>query len=103
MQPKYFGARRLIMGFLPKISDNKRGPIINISLIGVLSNAPRFSAHVASKSALDSFAACAASEFVDKKISTTCRLLAQRIALRDNAQDSVGASGARKRVSEAMG
>ncbi len=70
---------------------------------GIINSFDRFHDFDASKSALDSFAACAASEFVDKKISTTCRLLAQRIALRDNAQDSVGASGARKRVSEAMG
>src|SRR5208282_6513569 len=39
--------------------------------IGVLSNAPRFSAYVASKSALDSFSACAASEFVDKGVDFT--------------------------------
>src|ERR1700687_3140805 len=71
MQLNYFGALRLIMGFLPKMIENKRGQIINISSIGVLSNAPRFSAYVASKSALDSFAACAASEFVDKGISFT--------------------------------
>ena len=37
----------------------------------MLSNAPRFSAYVASKSALDSFAACAASEFLDKGINFT--------------------------------
>jgi NAD(P)-dependent dehydrogenase (short-subunit alcohol dehydrogenase family) len=71
-----------------RCGDN-RGQIINISSIGVLSNAPRFSAYVTPKSALDSFAACAASEFVDKRISTTCRLLAQRMALRDNARDDV--------------
>ena len=71
MQLNYFGALRLIMGFLPKMIENKRGQIINISSIGVLSNAPRFSAYVASKSALDSFAACAASEFVDKGINFT--------------------------------
>ena len=71
MQLNYFGALRLIMGFLPKMIENKRGHIINISSIGVLSNAPRFSAYVASKSALDSFAACAASEFLDKGISFT--------------------------------
>ena len=61
MQLNYFGALRLIMGFLPKMLERKRGHIINISSIGVLSNAPRFSAYVASKSALDSFSACAAS------------------------------------------
>ena len=71
MQLNYFGALRLIMGFLPKMIEKKRGHIINISSIGVLSNAPRFSAYVASKSALDSFSACAASEFLDKGINFT--------------------------------
>jgi short-subunit dehydrogenase len=49
----------------------KQGHVINISSIGVLSNAPRFSAYVASKSALDSFSACAASEFLDKGVNFT--------------------------------
>jgi NAD(P)-dependent dehydrogenase (short-subunit alcohol dehydrogenase family) len=71
MQLNYFGALRLIMGFLPKMIEQKRGHIINISSIGVLSNAPRFSAYVASKAALDSFAACASSEFLDKGINFT--------------------------------
>jgi NAD(P)-dependent dehydrogenase (short-subunit alcohol dehydrogenase family) len=71
MQLNYFGALRLIMGFLPGMVASKRGHIINISSIGVLSNAPRFSAYVASKSALDSFAACAASEFIDKGVDFT--------------------------------
>ncbi len=71
MQLNYFGSLRLIFGFLPKMLEQKRGHIINISSIGVLSNAPRFSAYVASKSALDSFSACAASEFLDKGISFT--------------------------------
>ena len=47
------------------------GHIINISSIGVLSRAPRFSAYVASKSALDAFTECAASEFLDKGIHVT--------------------------------
>ena len=71
MQLNYFGAIRLIMGFLPKMIEAKHGHIINISSIGVLSNAPRFSAYVASKSALDSFSACAASEFLDRNIAFT--------------------------------
>jgi NAD(P)-dependent dehydrogenase (short-subunit alcohol dehydrogenase family) len=71
MQLNYFGALRLIMGFLPGMLHRRRGHVINISSIGVLSNAPRFSAYVASKSALDSFSACAASEFVDKGIVFT--------------------------------
>ncbi|MBK9115613.1 MAG: SDR family oxidoreductase [Betaproteobacteria bacterium] len=71
MQLNYFGALRLIMGFLPKMIEQRQGHIINISSIGVLSNAPRFSAYVASKSALDSFSACASSEFLDKGINFT--------------------------------
>jgi NAD(P)-dependent dehydrogenase (short-subunit alcohol dehydrogenase family) len=71
MQLNYFGALRLIMGFLPKMIEQKRGHIVNISSIGVLSSAPRFSAYVASKSALDSFSACVASELIDKNINFT--------------------------------
>jgi NAD(P)-dependent dehydrogenase (short-subunit alcohol dehydrogenase family) len=71
MQLNYFGALRLILGFLPSMSERRRGHIINISSIGVLSNAPRFSAYVASKAALDAFSRCAASEYADKNISFT--------------------------------
>jgi NAD(P)-dependent dehydrogenase (short-subunit alcohol dehydrogenase family) len=71
MQLNYFGALRLVMGFLPKMLEQRRGQVINISSIGVLTNAPRFSAYVASKSALDSFSACAASEFIDKGVNFT--------------------------------
>ncbi|NNF15194.1 MAG: SDR family oxidoreductase, partial [Gammaproteobacteria bacterium] len=63
MQLNYFGALRLIMEALPGMEARRRGHIINISSIGVLSNAPRFSAYVASKAALDAFTRCAASEF----------------------------------------
>ncbi|MFK7955541.1 MAG: SDR family oxidoreductase [Lysobacterales bacterium] len=71
MQLNYFGALRLIMRSLPHMSKKGTGQIINISSIGVLSNAPRFSAYVASKSALDAFSRCAASEFADVGISFT--------------------------------
>jgi len=71
MQLNYFGALRLLLGFLPRMLEQKSGHIINISSIGVLSNAPRFSAYVASKAAMDAFSACAASEFFDKGISFT--------------------------------
>jgi NAD(P)-dependent dehydrogenase (short-subunit alcohol dehydrogenase family) len=71
MQLNYFGAVRLILAFLPKMVEQKRGHIINISSIGVLSRAPRFSAYVASKSALDAFAECAASEVADKGVHFT--------------------------------
>jgi NAD(P)-dependent dehydrogenase (short-subunit alcohol dehydrogenase family) len=42
-----------------------------VSSIGVLTNAPRFSAYVASKAALESFARCAASEFHDEGVHFT--------------------------------
>jgi len=71
MQLNYFGALRLTMNFLPKMEEQHRGHIINISSIGVLTNAPRFSAYVASKAALDAFSRCAASEFSDQGISFT--------------------------------
>jgi len=71
MQLNYFGSLRLIMGFLPSMMKQKRGHVINISSIGVLTQAPRFSAYVASKSALDSFTGCAASEFADNNIAFT--------------------------------
>ncbi len=71
MQLNYFGAVKLIFAFLPRMVEQKRGHIINISSIGVLSRAPRFSAYVASKSALDAFTECAASELIDKGVHTT--------------------------------
>ncbi len=62
MQLNYFGAVRLIMKLLPAMSKRKRGHIINISSIGVLANAARFSAYVASKAALDAFSRCLSAE-----------------------------------------
>ncbi|HLV77203.1 MAG TPA: SDR family oxidoreductase [Marinobacter sp.] len=71
MQLNYFGALRLILGFAPSMLERKRGHVINISSIGVLTNAPRFSAYVASKSALDSFSRCAAAEWSDRNVTFT--------------------------------
>ena len=71
MQLNYFGSLRLIMGFLPSMVAQGGGHIINISSIGVLTRAPRFSAYVASKAALDAFSDCAASEFIDNNVNFT--------------------------------
>jgi NAD(P)-dependent dehydrogenase (short-subunit alcohol dehydrogenase family) len=71
MQLNYFGALRLTMALLPKMMEKKRGHIVNISSIGVLTNAPRFSAYVASKAAMDAWTRCAASEFADRGIDFT--------------------------------
>jgi len=71
MQLNYFGALRLIMGFLPAMSTRNRGQVINISSIGVLANSPRFSAYISSKAALDAFSRCAAAELSDKNVKFT--------------------------------
>lgn len=71
MDLNYFGSLRLIMGFLPGMAERKSGHVINISSIGVLTNAPRFSAYVASKAALDAFARCAAAEYNDLNVAFT--------------------------------
>ncbi len=71
MQLNYFGALRLTLGLLAAMRQRRRGHVINISSIGVLSNAPRFSAYVASKAALDAFTRCAASEFSHQNIHFT--------------------------------
>jgi NAD(P)-dependent dehydrogenase (short-subunit alcohol dehydrogenase family) len=71
MQLNYFGALKLIMAFLPGMRDRKSGHIVNVSSIGVQTNTPRFSAYVASKSALDAFSRCAAPETVADNIKWT--------------------------------
>jgi NAD(P)-dependent dehydrogenase (short-subunit alcohol dehydrogenase family) len=71
MQLNYFASLRLIMRVLPSMEKNRKGQVINISSIGVLSNAPRFSAYVSSKAALDAFSRCASSEFSDTGINFT--------------------------------
>jgi NAD(P)-dependent dehydrogenase (short-subunit alcohol dehydrogenase family) len=71
MQLNYFGALRVTMGLLPGMMAKRKGHVVNISSIGVLTNAPRFSAYVASKSALDAWTRCAASEFADRGITFT--------------------------------
>lgn len=71
MELNYFGALRLILGFLPAMEGQEGGHIINISSIGVLASPPRFSAYVASKSALDAFSHCAAPEYAAQNIVFT--------------------------------
>jgi len=71
MQLNYFGAVRLVLNILPHMINRKGGQIINISSIGVLANATRFSAYVASKAALDAFSRCLSAEVHSHKISIT--------------------------------
>ncbi|OTG67588.1 SDR family NAD(P)-dependent oxidoreductase [Acinetobacter silvestris] len=71
MQLNYFGAVRLVLNLLPQMMVRKDGHIINISSIGVLANATRFSAYVASKAALDAFSRCLSAEVHAHKIAIT--------------------------------
>jgi thioester reductase-like protein len=71
MQLNYFGAVKLILKLLPVMRERKSGHLVNISSIGVQTNTPRFSAYVASKSALDAFSRCIASEIIDDGVHIT--------------------------------
>ena len=71
MQLNYFGCLRVTMGLLPGMVKKRKGHVVNISSIGVLTNAPRFSAYVASKAALDAWTRCASSEYSDLGVSFT--------------------------------
>ncbi|MDO8768224.1 MAG: SDR family oxidoreductase [Burkholderiaceae bacterium] len=71
MQLNYFGSLRVTMGLLPGMVAKKKGHVVNISSISVLINAPRFSAYVASKAALDAWTGCAASEYADLGVTFT--------------------------------
>jgi NAD(P)-dependent dehydrogenase (short-subunit alcohol dehydrogenase family) len=71
MQLNYFAVVRLTMALLPSMLARGSGHVVNISSIGVLSNAPRFSAYVASKAAMEAWTRCAAAEFADRGVSFT--------------------------------
>jgi NAD(P)-dependent dehydrogenase (short-subunit alcohol dehydrogenase family) len=72
MALNYFGAVRLILGFLPGMRERGDGHIINVSTMGVeVGPEPRFSAYLASKAALDAFTASAAPETAQDGIAWT--------------------------------
>ncbi len=71
MQLNYFGALRLALRVLPSMSERKCGQIINISSMGVVGPPARFSAYIASKSALEGWSHCAEAEFCDRNIAFT--------------------------------
>jgi NAD(P)-dependent dehydrogenase (short-subunit alcohol dehydrogenase family) len=71
MAINYFGALRLIMGFIPDMRHQRHGHIINISSMGTQVGPPRFSAYIASKTALEGFSKCAAPELVSDGIDIT--------------------------------
>jgi NAD(P)-dependent dehydrogenase (short-subunit alcohol dehydrogenase family) len=71
MRLNYFAAVRVTLGLLPAMVRNGGGHVVNISSIGVLSNAARFAGYNASKSALESFARSAAAEYHERGVRFT--------------------------------
>jgi NAD(P)-dependent dehydrogenase (short-subunit alcohol dehydrogenase family) len=67
----YLGTIKLILGLLPHMREKKSGHIVNVSSIGVQTNPPRFSAYVASKSALDAFTRVVSSETIGDNVTFT--------------------------------
>jgi len=71
IQLNYFGAIKMIMALLPHMRERGFGHIVNISSIGVQTSPPRFSAYVASKSALDAWTRVVSSEVIGDGVSFT--------------------------------
>jgi thioester reductase-like protein len=71
MQLNYFGAIKMIMALLPHMRERGFGHVVNVSSIGVQTSPPRFSAYVASKSALDAWTRVVSSEVIGDGVSFT--------------------------------
>ncbi|PTL60605.1 SDR family oxidoreductase [Paraconexibacter algicola] len=71
MQLNYFGAIKLVMCLLPSMQENRFGQVINVSSIGVQTSPPRFSAYIASKSALDGWTRVVSSEVIGDNVHFT--------------------------------
>jgi NAD(P)-dependent dehydrogenase (short-subunit alcohol dehydrogenase family) len=71
MRINYFAAVRVTLGLLPVMVERGAGHVINISSIGVLSNAARFAAYNASKAALEAFSRCAGGEYSERGVRFT--------------------------------
>jgi NAD(P)-dependent dehydrogenase (short-subunit alcohol dehydrogenase family) len=67
----YLGTIRLVLGLLPHMREKRSGHIVNVSSIGVQTSPPRFSAYVASKSALDAFTRVVSSETIGDNVTFT--------------------------------
>jgi short-subunit dehydrogenase len=67
----YLAPVHLVLGLLPDMREHGRGHIINVSSLGVLFRAPRFSAYLGSKSAFDTFLRCVAPEVQGDGVAVT--------------------------------
>lgn len=75
MAVNYFGPVRLTLGLLPAMRAQRFGHVVNIVTWGVQIKAPRFSAYIASKTALDTFGRIVGREaYADNVTVTNIRL-----------------------------
>ncbi len=71
MAINYFGPVRLILGLLPRMRERRFGHVVNIVTWGVQMKAPKFTAYIASKTALDSFSRIAGRETWSDNVTFT--------------------------------
>ena len=75
MAINYFGPVRLMLGLLPRMRERHFGHVVNIVTWGVQMKAPKFTAYIASKTALDTFSRIAGREaWFDNVTFTNLRL-----------------------------
>ena len=71
MAVNYFGPVRLMLGLLPTMRAQRFGHVVNISSWGVQMKAPKFSAYIASKIALDTWSRIAGRECYADRVTFT--------------------------------
>lgn len=82
MAINFFGPVRLTLGLLPAMRRQRFGHVVNIVTWGVQMKAPKFSAYIASKTALDSWSRVAGREaYADNVTFTNMRFSLVRTAM----------------------
>ncbi|UOX85494.1 SDR family oxidoreductase [Amycolatopsis sp. FBCC-B4732] len=71
MAINYFGPVRLILGFLPSMTERRFGHVVNVTTQGLQTDTPRFSAYLASKAALEEFGLAAGRETLSDGVTFT--------------------------------
>ncbi len=71
MAVNFFGPVRLTLGLLPAMRAQRFGHVVNVVTWGVQLKAPKFSAYIASKTALDSFSRIAGRETWSDNVTFT--------------------------------
>ena len=71
MAINYFAPVRLMLGLLPAMAEQRFGHVVNIQTWGVQVKAPKFSAYIASKTALDTWSRIAGRELYGDGVTFT--------------------------------